>query len=87
MATHKRKDVERRLARIHGHVQAIGEMVKAGRPYSEVVHQMAAVRSALDSAIQVIVDDLVEDCVAQAESGEPVTESLVELQQVVARVR
>ena len=87
MATHKRKDVARRVARIHGHVHAINEMLDDGRSYSEIVHQIVAVRSALDSVVQVIVDDLVEDCVSRAERKEPVAESLEELQQVVAKIR
>jgi DNA-binding FrmR family transcriptional regulator len=87
LTNHKRNDVARRVARIHGHVHAIKEMLDGGRPYTEIVHQIVAVRSALDSAILVIVDDLVEDCVARAERKEPMTESLEQLQQVVAKIR
>ena len=87
LASHKRKEVANRVAKIHGHVQAVKDMLEAGRSYSEVVHQIVAIRSALDSVIQVIVDDLVEDCVAKAEIKEPMSDSLVELQQIVARIR
>jgi len=87
LADHKRKDVARRVARIHGHVHAVKEMLDEGRSYSEVVHQLAAIRSSLDSAIQVIVDDLVEDCVAKTERKEPISDNLLELQQIVARIR
>jgi CsoR family transcriptional regulator, copper-sensing transcriptional repressor len=87
LANHKRKDIARRVARIHGHVHAIKGMLEDGRSYSEIVHQIVAVRSALDSVIQVIVDDLVEDCVAKAERKEPMTDSIVELQQIVAKIR
>ena len=87
MSSHKRKDVSRRIARIHGHVHGIAEMLDEGRPYSEIVHQLSAVHSSLDSVIQVIVDDLVEDCVAKAAAKEPVTKSLQELQRVVAIIR
>jgi len=87
LANHKRKDVSKRIARIHGHVHAVNEMLDEGRSYSEIVHQIVAIRSALDSAIQVIVDDLVEDCVARADRKEPIAESLVELQQIVAQIR
>ncbi len=51
MGEHKRKDVSRRIARIHGHVHGISEMLDEGRPYSEIVHQISAVRSSLDSVI------------------------------------
>ena len=87
MANHKRKDVARRVARIHGHVHAVKEMLDEGRSYSEVVHQLAAIRSSIDSAIQVIVDDLVEDCVAKTERKEPISDNLLELQQIVSKIR
>jgi CsoR family transcriptional regulator, copper-sensing transcriptional repressor len=87
LANHKRGDVTKRIARIHGHVHAINEMLDDGRSYTEIVHQIVAVRSALDSAIQVIVEDLVEDCVSKAERKEPMTKSMEELKQVVAKIR
>lgn len=87
MANHKRKDVARRVARIHGHVHAVKEMLDEGRSYTEVVHQIAAIRSALDSVIQVIVDDLVEDCVSKTGRKEPISDDLLELQQIVAKIR
>jgi CsoR family transcriptional regulator, copper-sensing transcriptional repressor len=87
MSDHKRKDVSRRIAKIHGHVHGISEMLDEGRPYSEVVHQVSAVRASLDSVIQVIVDDLVEDCVGKVSAKKPVAGSLEELQRVVAEIR
>jgi DNA-binding FrmR family transcriptional regulator len=87
LSGHKRKDVSRRIARIHGHVHGIAEMLDEGRPYTEVVHQISAVRSSLDAVLQVIVDDLVEDCVARAEKKVPMADSLVELKQVVSAIR
>jgi DNA-binding FrmR family transcriptional regulator len=87
LANHKRKDVARRVARIHGHVHAVKEMLDEGRSYTEVVHQIAAIRSALDSVIQVIVDDLVEDCVSKTGRKEPISDDLLELQQIVAKIR
>jgi len=87
MAAHKRDDVSRRVSRIHGHVHAINEMLDNGRSYSEIVHQIIAVRSALDSVVQVIVEDLVEDCEAKSEKNENMAKSLAELRQVVATIR
>ena len=87
MASHRRADVSRRVARIHGHVHAISEMLDDGRSYSEIVHQIVAVRSALDSVIQVIVEDLVEDCAAKSQKKEDLTDSLTQLKQVVATIR
>jgi CsoR family transcriptional regulator, copper-sensing transcriptional repressor len=87
MSSHKRKDVARRISRIHGHVHGIAEMLEDGRPYSEIVHQISAVRASLESATQVIVEDIVEDCVGKAAAKKPVTGSLEELQRVVAEIR
>ena len=87
LSNHKRKDVARRVARIQGHVHAVKQMLDEGRSYSDVVHQLAAIKASLDSAIQVIVDDLVEDCVAKTERKEPISDDLSELREIVARIR
>ena len=86
MSNHRRKEVSRRIARIHGHVHGIAEMLDEGRSYSEIVHQVAAVRSSLDSVIQVIVDDLVEGCMAEVKTGKASVGGLEELQKVVATI-
>jgi DNA-binding FrmR family transcriptional regulator len=83
----KRKQVALRMKRIHGHVHAITEMLDKGRSYSEIVHQVSAVRAALDGVVQVIVEDLVEDCISKMERKEPFRDTLSELQAVVARIR
>ena len=87
MTNHRRPEVSRRIARIHGHVHGIAEMLDEGRPYSDIVHQVIAVRSSLDSVIQVILDDLVEGCVAEAREKRGSVSSLEELQKVVAKIR
>ena len=82
-----RPEVDSRLSRIEGHVRSIRKMVQDDRSYPEIVHQVAAVRASLDGVVEVIVDDLVEDCVATARKGESVRETVLELQQVVASSR
>jgi len=75
------------MKRIHGHVHAITKMLDEGRSYSEIVHQVSAVRAALDGVTQVIVEDLVEDCLSKMDQKEPFRDTLNELQAVVARIR
>ena len=87
MGQHKRKQVALRMKRIHGHVHAITKMLDEGRSYSEIVHQVSAVRAALDGVTQVIVEDLVEDCLSKMDQKEPFRDTLNELQAVVARIR
>jgi len=87
MSNHKRPEVDTRLARIEGHLKAVRTMLNENRTYPESVHQIAAVRASLDGVIDVIVEDLVEDCVATARKGKPVSGTVLELQQVVASSR
>jgi CsoR family transcriptional regulator, copper-sensing transcriptional repressor len=84
MSSHKRPEVDQRLARIEGHVRAVRKMLQDGRGYSEIAHQVSAIKASLDSVVEVIVDDLVEDCLATSKKREPMTEVLLELKQVVA---
>jgi CsoR family transcriptional regulator, copper-sensing transcriptional repressor len=87
MSNHKRPEVDARLARIEGHVKAVRTMLNEDRTYPEIVHQIAAVRASLDGVIDVIVEDLVEDCVSTARKGKSVSGTVLELQQVVASRR
>jgi DNA-binding FrmR family transcriptional regulator len=87
MSSHRRKEVTTRMARIHGHVHGIMEMLEEGRPYPDIVQQITAVKSGLDSAVQVIVDDLVEDCVAKNNTRRETAHSVLQLKQVIARIR
>jgi DNA-binding FrmR family transcriptional regulator len=87
MSNHKRPEVDTRLARIEGHVKSVRTMLNDNRSYPEIVHQIAAIRASLDGVIDVIVEDLVEDCVTTARKGKPVSATVLELQQVVASSR
>ena len=87
MSSHRRPEVTKRIARIHGHVHGILQMLEQGRSYSEIVQQISAVKAGLDSAVQVIVEDLVEDCVARSRGSKSVNEPVLELKEVIARSR
>ena len=60
------KAVINRLSRIIGHLQAVRRMVEDDRDCSEVLIQLAAVRSALDSAGKVILQDHMQHCIVEA---------------------
>jgi len=60
MTHHKLPEVKKRLARIEGHVKGITKMIDDGKEYPEIVQQITAVRAALDSTMEVIIQDLVE---------------------------
>jgi DNA-binding FrmR family transcriptional regulator len=63
------------------------EMLEEGRSYSEIVQQISAVKAGLDSAVQIIVEDLVADCVAMSGKNKSASEAALELQEVIARTR
>jgi CsoR family transcriptional regulator, copper-sensing transcriptional repressor len=61
--THEhRKAVLDRLARIEGHIRAVRRMVEEDVPCPEVLVQIAAVRSALNGAGRIILEDHVKSC-------------------------
>lgn len=60
-----------RLSRAIGHLEAVKKMVEEGRDCSEVLIQLAAVRSAINNTGKLILKDHMEHCIVDAvESGE-----------------
>ena len=60
------KAVLNRLARAAGHLEKVRRMVEEGRDCSEVLVQLAAVRSALDNTGKVILQDHLRHCMVDA---------------------
>ena len=62
----------------HTHVK---RMVEDGRDCTEVLIQLAAVRSALNNTAKIIIKDHIEHCISDADSGNE--ESLKELNEAI----
>ena len=60
------KAVINRLSRAIGHLEKVKRMVEEGHDCSEVLVQLAAVRSALDNTGKVILKDHMRHCVVDA---------------------
>ena len=60
------KAVVNRLARAIGHLDKVKRMVEEGYDCSEVLVQLAAVRSALDNTGKVILQDHLRHCMVDA---------------------
>ena len=60
------KAVINRLARAQGHLEKVRKMVEEGYDCSEVLVQLAAVRSALDNTGKVILKDHMRQCMVDA---------------------
>ncbi len=63
------KVVLNRLARAIGHLEKVKRMVEQGEDCSEVLVQLAAVRSALNSTGKVILQDHMRHCMVDAISA------------------
>lgn len=61
------KAVVNRLARAIGHLESVKHMVEDGRDCTEVLIQLAAVRSALNNTAKIILKDHIEHCISGAE--------------------
>ena len=74
--------VVNRLARAIGHLEKVKRMVEEGHDCSEILVQLAAVRSALDNTGKVILKDHMRHCIVDAVSaGE--TDSIDDLCQAI----
>lgn len=60
------KAVINRLSKIIGHLESVKRMVESGRDCSEVLIQLAAVKSAVNSTGKVILKDHLEHCIIDA---------------------
>jgi len=60
------KAVLNRLSRAIGHLTSVRTMVEQGRDCSEVLVQLAAVRSAINGTCEVILKDHLEHCIVDA---------------------
>ena len=66
------KAVVNRLARAIGHLEKVKRMVEEGCDCSEVLVQLAAVRSAIDNTGKVILQDHMRHCMVEAVAeGDP----------------
>ena len=64
------KAVLNRLARAIGHLESVKRMVEEGRDCTEVLIQLAAVRSALSGTARVILKDHLEHCVGDGNNAD-----------------
>ena len=75
------KAVLNRLSRAIGHLESVKRMVEDGRDCTEVLVQLAAVRSALNGTAKVILKDHMEHCLDDLSSGD--TEQLTALNEAI----
>ena len=67
--THVHQDVEgltKRLSRIEGHVRAVSRMISEEKSCTDVLIQLAAIRSALAQVGHMVLESHVNSCVVEA---------------------
>ena len=68
---HDTKQVPNRLSRAIGHLEAVKKMVEEGQDCSQVLIQLAAVKSALNNTGKIILKDHINHCIVEAvETGD-----------------
>jgi DNA-binding FrmR family transcriptional regulator len=68
-----------RMARIVGHAASVKTMIEEGRDCSQILIQIAAVRSALSGVGKILLDDHIKYCVLTAvKSGNESQDELLE---------
>ena len=68
---HDTKQVLNRLYRAIGHLEAVKKMVEEGQDCSQVLIQLAAVKSALNNTGKIILKDHINHCIVEAvETGD-----------------
>lgn len=65
-AHHQTRTIVNQLARTAGHITSIKRMVEDGRPCPDVLIQLAAVRSSIDRASRLVLEDHIDSCLRDA---------------------
>lgn len=84
------KSILNRLRRIEGQVRGVAQMVEAERYRLDIMHQIRAVRSALNRVESHLLRDHAKDCVDQAacsEDEQTRRERLIELIDVFDKIK
>jgi DNA-binding FrmR family transcriptional regulator len=78
-----------RLARIEGQVRAVGRMINDGEYCIDIITQIQAARSALQSVSKIILEKHIKHCVAdalEAQNHIDIEEKMNEIMTVIKRM-
>lgn len=86
-STHKhRKQVINRLSRIEGHIRGIKKMVEDDRDCPDLLHQIAAVKAALNKTGELILEDHIESCLIDAVNKGSTEEYVKNLKEAISKL-
>ncbi len=82
---HESKDtIIKRLSRIEGHIRGIQKMVREDKECSEILHQVAAVQSALAATGRVLFEDHFQHCIIEKVKNGELREELMRFKESIA---
>ncbi len=77
-----KKAVHDRLAKANGHLESVIRMIDNDRDCAEVLVQLAAVRSAINNAGKVLLQDHITECITEAIANDD-KQKLVDLNKAI----
>jgi DNA-binding FrmR family transcriptional regulator len=87
VAYHKhRKKVIDRLSRIEGHLRGVKKMVEEDRDCPELLHQIAAIKAAINKVGVLILEDHIESCMVDAVREGSVEDYVEELKAAIEKL-
>ena len=78
--------LRRRINRVAGQIQGVGNMIEADRYCVDILVQISAARSALNQLAMQIVEDHTRGCVRRAIHAEEGDEAIAELMDVLRKL-
>jgi DNA-binding FrmR family transcriptional regulator len=69
LACDEKADVINRLKRVEGQIRGLQRLIEEGKDCTEVVHQLAAARKALDKVGFVILTHRMQECMEKKSEG------------------
>lgn len=80
---HSGEKIVMRLTKIEGHIRGIQKMVQEGKPCSDVLHQIAAVQSALAAAGKLLFEDHFQHCIIDKISNSTLRDELLQFKETM----
>lgn len=84
MRSETKEAATKRLARIEGQVRGVARMIDEDRYCIDVVRQVQAIKAALGSLENIVIDDHLDTCVETALIGDNLTERREKVEELVA---
>ena len=80
----EKKALMNRMSRAIGHMESIKRMIEDDRDPSEILIQLAAVRSAVSGVSRIILQEHIENCIQDAVENEDNEETMEDLNKVIS---